>query len=534
MSVLPSTCSARRCCAARRRGRQRGRRGAALVDDLFETMRAAKGVGLAANQVGVARRVAVVEAEEQRVRADQSRRSSSRAARQRGRGLPVDPRHLRRGDRGRAGRPRGARRGRRSRCRIEAAGLLARAIQHEIDHLDGILFLDRLSPLKPPAPARDWKKREQGRDRLPPRRRAARRRPATVMRVVFFGTPEFAVPSLRALLGEGFDIVGVVTQPDRPQGRSRSTARRLAGQGGRRARGGLPVLQPERPCGDVFVRGAASSSRPTSRRRRLRPHPQPELLAMPRLGTVNVHASLLPGSRGAAPIQGASSTATEPGSRSCRWTPGWTRADPAPGRDADRRRRDRRRADRAPRRAGRRGADRGADAAGRRRLAPPGAGPSRATYAPKITRESSRLDWTLDAAQLARAVRAFDPAPGAWTHFNGEELKLFGARVTQGSGPAGAILAAGRTLTIAGAVGAMEVRRFSRRAGAAWEPRHGPAVARAGGRWRAGASNEAAAPTARHHGRGGHCTRRFPGPCRRDCRWRLGRGPPRPEPGRHR
>ena len=53
---------------------------------------------------------------------------------------------------------------------------------------------------------------------------------------------------------------------------------------------------------------------------------------------------------------------------------------------------------------------------------------SRATYAPKITHESCRLDWSRDAAQLARAVRAFDPVPGAWTHFDDEEVKLFGAK----------------------------------------------------------------------------------------------------------
>src|SRR3712207_1214026 len=72
------------------------------------------------------------------------------------------------------------------------------------------------------------------------------------MRVLFWGTPEFATPALRALLGEGFDVVGVVTQPDRPRGRSRSTlmpspVKRIASEEG------LPVLQPEKPRGPEFL-----------------------------------------------------------------------------------------------------------------------------------------------------------------------------------------------------------------------------------------------------------------------------------------
>jgi methionyl-tRNA formyltransferase len=72
------------------------------------------------------------------------------------------------------------------------------------------------------------------------------------MRIVFFGTPEFAVPSLEALLAEGAPVVGVVTQPDKPHGRSRSA---LVPPPVKQAalRHGLPVLQPDRPRGDVFL-----------------------------------------------------------------------------------------------------------------------------------------------------------------------------------------------------------------------------------------------------------------------------------------
>jgi len=125
------------------------------------------------------------------------------------------------------------------------------------------------------------------------------------MRILFWGTPDFAVPPLRALLGEGFEVVGVVMQPDRPQGRSRSSVvaspvKRVALE-----EGIVPVLQPDRPRGPEFV----------ARVRELAPdlsvvvaygHILPkEVIDLPPLGTLNIHASLLPQLRGAAPIQAA-------------------------------------------------------------------------------------------------------------------------------------------------------------------------------------------------------------------------------------
>src|SRR5215211_3392788 len=124
------------------------------------------------------------------------------------------------------------------------------------------------------------------------------------MRIVFFGTPAFAVPSLEALMQGHFTVAGVVTQPDKPQGRSRSELIpppiKVAAQAA-----GIPVLQPVRPVGDVF----------TTSLRRLEPDLgvvvayghilKPEVLAIPPLGMINVHASLLPRYRGAAPVQHA-------------------------------------------------------------------------------------------------------------------------------------------------------------------------------------------------------------------------------------
>jgi methionyl-tRNA formyltransferase len=83
---------------------------------------------------------------------------------------------------------------------------------------------------------------------------------------------------------------------------------------------------------------------------------------------------------------------------------------------------------------------------------------ARATYAPKISRETARLDWARDAPQLERQIRAFDPVPGAWTTHAGAPVKLFGAMPAVGSGEPGTVLAASDRLVIAGGSGAIAVR----------------------------------------------------------------------------
>src|SRR6266567_1799064 len=124
------------------------------------------------------------------------------------------------------------------------------------------------------------------------------------MRVLFWGTPDFATPPLRALIGEGFDVVGLVTQPDKPVGRSRSRlepppAKRIA------LDEGITVLQPERPRGDAFLadlRALAPDISVVVAYGHILPT---VVIELPRLGTLNIHASLLPKLRGAAPIQAA-------------------------------------------------------------------------------------------------------------------------------------------------------------------------------------------------------------------------------------
>lgn len=286
------------------------------------------------------------------------------------------------------------------------------------------------------------------------------------MRVVYFGTPEFAVPSLRALVGEGFDVVGVVTRPDKPTGRHRSTATPSAVKVAALS-DDLSVLQPERPSDPGFL----------AQMRALAPdlsivaaygHILPQtLLDVPARGSVNVHASLLPALRGAAPIQRAILEGlTETGITIMQMDAGMDTgpilhqvATPI-----------------APDETGgeltERLAELGAEALiealtlmDESGLAPQQQDNAKATLAPKIKREEERLDWTCPAEAVARKVRAFDPRPGAWTSGRGKELKLFGARAAGGSGEAGVVLGADDELLIAcgsGAVAVAEVQPAGR------------------------------------------------------------------------
>jgi methionyl-tRNA formyltransferase len=299
------------------------------------------------------------------------------------------------------------------------------------------------------------------------------------MRIVFFGTPAFAVPSLRALLEEGFDVTAVVTQPDRPQGRSRSRVVPSAIKEVAEAEG-LPVLQPDRPTGDLFAKALEHSGADIGIVVAYGHILRPEILSVPKLGMLNVHASLLPKLRGAAPVQWAILNGDETTGVSIMRLEAGLDTGPVVHRIET---------EIAPDETGgelvERLAELGAEAlvealtllvADAGRSDPQDH--SLATYAPKIDRELCRLDWSRDAAHLARCIRAFDPEPGAWALHRDQELKFFGARVVQGSGEPGAILSSGPNLVVAGAVGAMEVQEVQpagkkRMSAAAWARGHG-------------------------------------------------------------
>lgn len=278
------------------------------------------------------------------------------------------------------------------------------------------------------------------------------------MRVVFFGTPAFAVPSLEALLGEGFDVAAVVTRPDRPRGRSRRAAAPSPVKAAATAEG-LPVLQPEQPNTPEFA----------AQLRALAPDIgvvvayghilKPELLHVPRRGMVNVHPSLLPELRGPAPIEWAILNGLA--------TTGVTIMQMDEGLDSgpilhqiphEI----------APEITGGELAEHLAELGAlalvetlalleQDGLEPRPQDPARASYAPKLTRETARIRWSEPAERVARVIRAFDPKPGAWTLLDGREIKLFGARVVEGRGAPGEVLAAGERLVVAAGSGAVAV-----------------------------------------------------------------------------
>jgi methionyl-tRNA formyltransferase len=250
------------------------------------------------------------------------------------------------------------------------------------------------------------------------------------MRVLFWGTPDFATAPLRALIGEGFDVVGVVTQPDRAVGRSRSRLLPSPVKEVALAEG-IPVQQPDKPRGDAFLAGL----------RDLAPdvsvvvaygHILPKaVIDAPRLGTLNIHASLLPKLRGAAPIQAAIREGFDrTGVSIMQMVPALDAgpvilsagtpilADETAGELALR--------------LSEMGAQTLIEALAlleMGRAQPSPQNDADATYAPKLTRETAAVDFTRPALDVARHIRAYDPRPGAWGRVRGTEVKLFGARV---------------------------------------------------------------------------------------------------------
>lgn len=245
------------------------------------------------------------------------------------------------------------------------------------------------------------------------------------MRVLFWGTPAFATPSLRALLGEGHDVVGVVTQPDRPAGRGRgvrvSPVKQLA------IEEQVPVLQPERARGDEFM----------AQMRELQPDIsvviaygqilRREVLDVPVRGSINVHASLLPFLRGAAPISWGIANGDEFGGITIMRMVEALDAGPILHQVAEPIGDD----------------DTAADLT--TRLSEVGAevlietlammeldaveeleqAHELATYAPKLTRANAHIDWTRSAVEVGRHIRAMDDTPGAWSTWKDDDVKLY-------------------------------------------------------------------------------------------------------------
>lgn len=238
------------------------------------------------------------------------------------------------------------------------------------------------------------------------------------MRLLFWGTSDFALPTLRALHGD-HEVAAVVTQPDRPAGRGRSTrptpVRRLADELG------LPSLQPEKPRGEAFLGRLAELDPELSVVAAYGEILTREVLEAPSRGSLNVHASLLPELRGAAPINWAIIRGHERSGvtvmrmvRELDAGPILAQESVPIGPEAT--------AGELFERLSELGADlllRTLDALERGEVEERSQDETAATYAPKLDRESARLDWERSAVELDRWIRGCDPWPAAWSELRG-------------------------------------------------------------------------------------------------------------------
>lgn len=278
------------------------------------------------------------------------------------------------------------------------------------------------------------------------------------MRILFFGTPDFAVPCLDALIREGFDVVGCVTQPDKPQGRSMKLTpppvKVLAEEKG------IPVFQPER-LKEGQLEDVLADTRPDVCAVVAYGKILPEyVLSYPKYGCINVHGSLLPKYRGAAPIQWAVRNGdTVTGVSTMFLNAGmdtgdviYTEETPIPETET----------------AGElfdRLAPMGAELLVRTlRDVEAGIAPrtpqneAEATYAPMLTREDARVDWSRGARELSCLVRSLNPWPVAAASLHGTSLKIFAACPVEGTGTPGEILSAGgEGITVCCGSGALRI-----------------------------------------------------------------------------
>ncbi len=286
------------------------------------------------------------------------------------------------------------------------------------------------------------------------------------MRIAFAGTPVFAERALAALLGAGHEVALVLTQPDRPAGRGLRPApgavKRLA-----RERG-LELIDPETlKDGNALARLAAARPETLVVAAYGLILPPAALEAAPH-GALNIHASLLPRWRGAAPIQRALLAGDRESGVSIMKLDAGLDTGPllaqrrvalAPDEDAQS----------LHDRLAALGAEMivaalDAVARGEARFVPqPGEG---ATYARKLERAECEIDWSASAAEIERKVRALRPQPGAQSRLRGAALKLWRARPAAGSGLPGTVLAAGpQEIVIACGEGALAVSELQRAGG---------------------------------------------------------------------
>jgi len=266
----------------------------------------------------------------------------------------------------------------------------------------------------------------------------------TGMRIIFMGTPEFACPTLGTLIERGEQVVAVVTQPDRPKGRGQQTlpppVKLLAEQHG------IPVLQPVKvrhPDAIEEIRSLEPDLIVVVAFGQILPK---ALLEIPKYGCINVHASLLPRYRGAAPlnwciINGESETGVTTMMMDVGLDTGdmlLKKSTPINPDEDTRSLHDR---------MSQVGAELLAEtldqlAAGG--LAPEKQDDALTCYAPMLKKEDGQIDWSKDAASIKNLVRGMTPWPGAFSYLDEKLLKVYRVQAASGSGNPGEVLSAGR------------------------------------------------------------------------------------------
>lgn len=253
------------------------------------------------------------------------------------------------------------------------------------------------------------------------------------MRVIFAGTPAAAVPSLRAIVASPHEVVAVVTRPDARRGRGRTLARSEVGTVADEY--GIPVLTPASPRDPEFARALREFAPDVVAIVAYGALIGEELLQVPVHGWVNLHFSLLPAWRGAAPVQHAILAGDQvTGATTFRLDPGMD-TGPVFGvataeinpRETSGELLERLSAD---------GADllvATLDGLATNQLVAVPQPLEDISYAPKLTSDDARVVWTDPAMRVDRLIRACTPAPGAWTTFRDERLKLGPVRIAEGA-----------------------------------------------------------------------------------------------------
>jgi methionyl-tRNA formyltransferase len=282
------------------------------------------------------------------------------------------------------------------------------------------------------------------------------------LRIVFFGTPAFAVPTLDALLRSHHSVVGVVTQPDRPRGRGQKISDAPVKQ--HAAAAALPILQPSRLKDEAFISAIRALDADLGVVAAYGKILTDELLRIPRLGMINVHASLLPRYRGAAPVH----RAIIDGERET----GVTIMRVVKALDAGPMLTTVRRpivaaetSDEVERDLAQLGASllvSTVDALAEGTITEVPQDEAASTYAPRLTKDDGAIDWSMSAAQVHNLVRGLHPWPHAFTYWRGRRVIVLRSEplIDSSSGsesPGIVVHAAGNDLRVATGAGTLRI-----------------------------------------------------------------------------